>query len=436
MWISFVAIAIIMRRLLVLLVTSVMISACEPVSSEIGSDFFTDGTLDFSYIDSSTVNLSTIQLEEMATSGTSRLLVGTHHDHRLGKITATPFFQLSAADDVNFKDENVVYDYLSLLLPLDHYAYYDTLLPLTLSVHRVMEDIETEKGYLYNATTFQIETESLGSITLKPRPHNDSIEIKLSDVLGTEIFQKALDGGNELSATNFRKFFHGLAVLPDTANPASILGLNTNPRLKLHYLDKSTTPVSEKYVIFDVQNASNLYFTNVTCDRTSTRLETMPATTGRLSAPQTNDEAYLQAGAGLSLRIDLPHLRSLKQLTNFYPTRAILEIYPVRKSYTASTKLPAQLKVFKADKRNTIYNEIEIPAYLIEDVDLGRDTHYSFDATEFVKEQMELQSLNENALIFTTDESTYPVSVERIYAAAPGYEYKTRLRIYFATVNN
>ena len=144
----------------------------------------------------------------------------------------------------------------------------------------------------------------------------------------------------------------------------------------------------------------------------------------------------IQAGAGLSLRVDLPYLRTLKQLDNFYLARAILEIYPVRKSSTVSTKLPEQLKVFKADKRNVIYEEIEAMATLVEDIELGRDTYYSFDATEFVKAQMELQSLNENALIFTTDQATYPVSAERIYAAAPGYEYKTRLRIYFATVNN
>jgi hypothetical protein len=108
----------------------------------------------------------------------------------------------------------------------------------------------------------------------------------------------------------------------------------------------------------------------------------------------------------------------------------------VRKSSDNVTKLPAQLKVYKADKKNEVYEEVEAMAQLVEDVELGRDTHYSLDVTEFVKAQMELQSLNENGLIFTTDETDYPVSADRLYAAAPGYEYRTRLRIYFATVNN
>ncbi len=424
-----------MTRFLGVVVGIIMISSCETESPEIGSDFFTNGVLDFTYIDSATVNLSTIQLDEMATSSASRMLVGTHRDERLGQITATPYFQVTPSD-VNFEDKNFAYDHLSFVLPLDHYSYYDTLLPLTLNVHRVTEDITTENGYLYNSSSFQIENISLGSITFKPRPSYDSIEVKLSDALGLEIFQKAMSGSDEVTSSNFLKYIRGFAVVPDTSSSGCIVGLTTSPSLRLHYYDKTTTPITKRYLAFNVESASDLFFTNITCDRKNTNLETLPSQKDRLSAKKTNGTAYIQAGAGLSLRVDLPYLRTLKQIDNFYIGRAILEIYPVRKSSSQSTRLPQQLKVFKADKRNTIYEEIETMASLVEDIELGRDTYYRFDATEFVKIQMELQSLNENALIFTTDKSTYPVSADRIYAAAPNYEYKTRLRIYFATVNN
>jgi hypothetical protein len=344
--------------------------------------------------------------------------------------------QMRPASDVNLNDENVGYDYLSLVLPLDHYFYYDTLLPLTLHVYRVTEDIETDEGYLYNSSNFQIAGEPLGSLTFKPRPHNDSIEIKLSDELGLEIFQKALDGGDGLNSTDFLKYIHGFAIVPDTSQSGCLLGLTTNPTLRLHYLDKSTTPVSEKFIAFNVESSSGLYFTNITCNRSGTFLEHLAPSDERLDAASTDGKAYIQAGAGLALRVDMPYLRSLKQHTNFYPTYAELDIYPVRKSSDNFTKLPAQLQVYKANKKNEVYEEVEALAQLVEDVELGRDTHYSLDVTEFVKAQMELQSLNENGLIFTTDETTYPVSADRLYAAAPGYEYRTRLRIYFATVNN
>ena len=416
-----------MKRILGIIAVSVMVWSCEPESPEIGSDFFTNGILDFTYIDSATVHLSTIQLDEMITSSASRMLVGTHRDEQLGQITAIPYFQVTTTDDVNFEDQNFVYDHLSLVLPLDHYSYYDTLLTLSLNVHRVTEGITSENGYLHK---------SIGSVTLKPRPNYDSIEVTLSDTLGYEIFEKAMSGGEDLTAAKFSKYIRGFAVVPDTSLSSCVVGLSTTPSLRLHYYDKTTTPIAKKYLAFNVQSSSSLFFTNITCNRKNTNLEIMPPTKERLSAKQTHGISYIQAGAGLSLRVDLPYLRTLKQIDNFYVGRAVLEIYPVRRSFTLSTRLPQQLKAFKANKRNVIYEEVENVASLVEDIELGRDTYYRFDATEFVKAQMELPTTNENALIFTTDQASYPVSAERIYAAAPGYEYKTRLRIYFATVNN
>lgn len=412
-----------------------MLCSCEQDSAEIGSDFFTDGALDFSYIDSSTVMLSTIQLDEQVTSLSDRMLVGTHHDEKLGKISASAFFQVAPSSNPDFEDRTVEYDYLSIVLPLTQYYYYDTLLPMTLNVHRVIEEIKTDDGYHYNTSTFGIETESLGSITFNPRPHSDSVEIKLSDVLGNEIFEDIRNKTGNVTVLNFLKYFRGIAVIPDTTQSASFIGLSKGIKLQLHYFDKSITPTANRQIEFTIQETPGSYFTNINSNRKSTKLEALTSIEGRIGSAETDDESYLQAGIGLSLRVDLPYLRTLKQLENFYPTRAILEIFPVRRSYDLTSSLPLELTVFKADKRNNIYEEIEETASLVEDTDLGRDTYYTFDATGFVKEQMELQPLNENALIFTTDKDSYPVSIDRIYAASPDYEYRTRIRIYFATVN-
>jgi hypothetical protein len=425
-----------MKRSSLLILFTVAISSCEPVSSEIGADFFTDGVLDFSYIDSATVKLSTIQLQDMVTSAAGRMLVGTYHDKNLGKLTATPFFEVAPSEKIDLRELDIIYDHLSIVLPLDHYAYYDTLAPLTLNVHRVNEEIKTEDGYLYNSSSFGIEEEILGSISLKPRPHQDSIEITLSDVLGKELFAKAVSGSDDLTTSDFLEYIRGFAIVPDTSTSSCILGLTTSPKLKLHYFDRSITPIAERSVEFTVQTSSSLYFTNIVADRTNTFLELFPSAKERLSSMLTNGEAYIQAGAGLSLRVDMPYLNTLSQSENFYPTKAFLEIYPIRKSFGAATPLPAQLNVFLADGKNNIYQDVETTAVLVEDKDLSRDTHYSFDATEFVKAQMGLPTRNENALILTTDKTNYSVSADRVYAGSPSYQYKTRLTIYFATVNN
>jgi hypothetical protein len=425
-----------MRLVFFAALAATLICSCESESPEIGSDFFSDGAMDFSYIDTATIKLSTIQFEKLQTGNSTRLLVGSYNDEKLGKVTAVPYFQLTPSETIDLQEENVTYDYISLILPYDTYSYYDTTTLMRLNVFKVTEEMETDEGYLYNTTKFNTELEPLGSLEFRPRPHQDSIEIRLSDVLGQEIFLKAKEGSDDLSSANFLEYLPGLAVVPDTTQSSCIIGLGTNAKIKLYYLDKDEIPVTQKSSSFEVTASStNLFHTHTLTNRRSTKLKDALEPKERLSSSLTDDQAYIQAGSGLALRIDIPYLRELKQLENFYVTQAILEIYPIRKSSSERMPLPNQLKVFKADKRNEIYTEIETLIDLIEDVDLDRSTRYAMDVTEFVKEQMALQILNENALLFTTPSDTYPVSAERVYIGAPSYEYKTNLRIYFATVN-
>jgi hypothetical protein len=426
-----------MRLIFLAALINILICSCESESPEIGSDFFSDGALDFSYIDTATIKLSTIQFEELKTGNLSRLLAGNYVDEKLGKITAVPYFQLTPAETIDLQDENVTYDYISLILPYDTYSYYDTATLMTLKVYKVTEEMQTDDGYLYNTTKFSTELEPIGSLEFRPRPHQDSIEIRLSDVLGQEIFLKAKEGSDDLTSANFLEYLPGLAVMPDTTQSSCIIGIGTNAKIKLYYLDKDEIPVTQKSSSFEVKASStNFFHTHIVTNRKSTNLKDILEPSERLSSDLTESQAYIQGGSGLALRVDMPYLRELKRLENFYVTQAILEIYPIRKSSRQGTPLPNQLKVFKADKRNEIYTEIEDLINLNEDVDLDRSTRYAMDVTEFVKEQMELQILNENALLFTTASDTYPVSADRIYISAPSYEYKTNLRIYFATVNN
>src|SRR5688572_15321171 len=104
-----------MRSLFAALATVIVIvCSCESDSPEIGSDFFTDGALDFSYIDTATIKLSTIQFEKLETGNGSRLMVGTYQDEKLGKIAAVPYFQVTSSSEIDFQDDNVVFDYIAL----------------------------------------------------------------------------------------------------------------------------------------------------------------------------------------------------------------------------------------------------------------------------------------------------------------------------------
>jgi hypothetical protein len=412
-------------------------ASCGVDSSEIGTDFFTDGVLDYSYSDTSSVKLSSITFEKIQTTSSSRLLLGTHVDEKLGRITASSFFQVAPASAIDLRGEDITYNYLALHLDYDQYSYYDTVSSLTVRAFRVMEKMEEEEdGNLYTSSLFSVANEPLGEITFLPRPHrSDSIEIKLSDTLGKELFQKALTADDDLgSSSEFLKYFYGLGVITDTTTSSCLVGFSKTPQLRLYYTDRSSTPVTQKYVSFSASEGG-ITFSHIDVNRKQTNLNNLSSAEELLPSSDSDDESYLQAGGGVALRVDMPYLRELKLATNFYLQQAVLEMFVVKKSYNGFTPLPTSLIVYKVNKNNEVYEQFANTPTLIEDIDLKRDTRYTLDVTTFVKEQMELQTPNKNGLMFMMS-SDYAASVDRLYAAAKSSTYKTRLVLYYATVNN
>jgi len=405
--------------------------SCGTDTSEIGVNFFREGALDISYTDTATVKLSTIRLDKLTTSSSGSMLVGSSNDTKLGRISAASFVQFGAAAN-DLEESNVSYDYFSLTLSYSDYFQYDTTKLLTLNAHRLTTTLEADDdGALYTTTTFPFQLEAIGTASFKPHPTKDeTVEIRLNDTLGQEFFTKATQGDETLiTATDFQKYFKGIVILPDTTTSASVIGFSATPELRLYYWDKSVVPAEQKYLSF---SASGKYFTRITTANSNSALTDLD-TRARLSSVFTNDESYIQGGAGLALRVDIPYLREMKQLENFYVTRAQLDVYVVRNSYDNTQPLASSLVSYHVNEKNTVSSTSLPSAILEEDADLERYTRYTLDATTFVKSQMETQTLNENALLFMI--SGLSSSVNRICFASPSYTYKTKLRIYYATVN-
>jgi hypothetical protein len=404
--------------------------SCGTETSEIGVSFFREGTLDISYIDTVSVKLSTVRFEKLTTSNVDRILVGSNDDSRLGRISAAAFVQLGATGD-DLEEVDATFDYLALTLHYNDYFYYDTTAQFALRVHRVTSTIEgDEAGSLYNTSNFPFQFDPVGSLTFKPRPtRDDTLEVRLSDALGREFFEKAKNGDEDLTSSDFLKYFKGLVIVPDTTASSCILGFTSSPELRLYYWDKSVVPAAHKFISFN----ATTHFTKISTARINPRLAALVDARERISSNDTNDESYIQSGAGLALRVDISHLRDLKQLENFFVTQAQLDIYVTKKSFDNTRPLEASLIVYPIDKNNAITSETSAPALLVEDTELGRYTHYTLDVTSFVKTQMERQEFNDDGLMFSV--TGLSSTVNRICFASPGYEYKTRLRIYYATVN-
>jgi Domain of unknown function (DUF4270) len=417
---------------------SIIVVACGTDSSEIGSDFFLGGAIDLAYIDSASVHLSTIKFERLVTNIDDRILAGSYQDERLGRTTAIPFIQFSnsGTDSETLRGENPVFDYAGIVLKYDGYSFMDTTAALSYQVYRLTTNVSPdENGYLYNTTLFGHQEESLGSITFLPKPHReDSIVIRLPGLPGNELFQMLIkDSQDTKTYETFTEYFKGVAILPDTASVSCILGFSNNPEIRLYYYDRSVVPSAHKYISFPATDGR--IFTWIHGNRNSTKLSELSDPEEKVEAALSDNEAYMQSGTGLALRADMPYLRNLKQLDNFYVAKALLELYPVAKSYSTAVPLPEALIVSKYDGSNILYGYVDSDAILQPDLDLDRDTHYELEVTSFVKDQMELEEFNSNGLVFRIDDTDFRSTVQRLYMSGAGFGSQTRLRIYYATIN-
>lgn len=412
-----------------------LLVSCGTDSSEIGGGFFNGGVLDFTYIDTVSVKLSTVKYEELITQESKRLLVGHHEDAKLGKITAAPYFQLSIPTTSTLNKLSTSYNYLTLVLRYDKYSFYDTTVMHRFKAYRITEEIERDAdGYLYNHDTFAVENDSLGALSFRARPvRDDSVAIPLSDALGQELYNKLTSGSTDLTdLVTFQRYIRGIAVFPDTTINGSILGFAPNAEIRLYYLDKSVTPSDDdKYVAFPLNTSTCLYFNHIATDTKGTKLQDKLATNeDKLSSDLTDHESYIQGGTGYAVRLDIPYLKNLQDLENFYMNSAILEIYPVHKSYDEFTALPASLRAYQIYPSNATVSSSAGTLNMFKELNIPQDSYYYLDVTSFVTQQFGLGADAQQSLLLRLEDTEFQASLGRLYLGTA----RTRLKIYYATI--
>ncbi|MBN2775033.1 MAG: DUF4270 family protein, partial [Prolixibacteraceae bacterium] len=222
-----------------------LVSSCtedETSSVSIGENFINSQST-IAMVDSFTVKMSTVLLDSVPTSGNETLLAGTYTDEFLGKVSASGYFQLTLNDSAIVNQESV-FDSLTLILHFTRESYGDTTQYQELNVHRVLQDIEEhEDGNLYNTSSIPYSTEPLGSKSIMAKPHKSTeLEIRLSDELGLEFFDKMKNRSEEFNTTaDFRDYFKGLVIVPGDNNTSVLTFSATDSLLAMvlysHYVE-------------------------------------------------------------------------------------------------------------------------------------------------------------------------------------------------------
>lgn len=397
----------------------------------------------FVLVDTLSVNLSTVLIDSIETSSTENLLVGRYSDSELGKVSASTYFELNLPGNTTLEDEEA-YDSLVLVMNYSDLVYGDTIPPQTLKVYRLSEEIEPDdQGLVYNTSSFKYYETPIGEITYVPKPlKSDSVVIRLDDSIGRDLFEKMQGKNDEVtSAEDFKKYFKGLVMVPGEQNTAVLSFLPDSASCLSVRTHLPGLTRKEKQYNFSLK-ATGTYFNHVENDRGGTPLEFLKTQRAALSSAQSVDKAFIEAGAGLVMRIDFPSIKRLLEFDTkniMYKAELVLRVYPGSQKEMAP---PKQLIMYYTDPYNNLITEVQntssetIYSSYYSDEIYNEYNYYTLDLTQFLSDELSDGYVDEDTgLLVSLPESEFKSSLNRLVTdARSGPEYRPVLNIYYAFV--
>jgi hypothetical protein len=313
-------------------------------------------------IDTLTVNVSTINFDSLVTSNQSRILIGNYTDPILGKVKSDSYFELtptsynlgnssSDTQTINYK-----FDSIAVILKYDRYYYGDTTKAQTINIHQLTQKVKhsEEDSNFYNNSSLNYNSNSIGTKTFYPRPiGKDSINIQIDPVFGKNLFDK-LKNNEITSADEFNDYFKGIVIKPSSANSSNIIGFTTACVMRLYYKkinSNSEDTYTKDFTIADLTKQ----FNNISLNKTGTIIENLPDSRGKLSSDLTNNTSFVQSGTGLACRVDFPHIKQLKYISEKgVIVDAELVIKPIKNSASSLFPIKDSLQVYESDNLNRI----------------------------------------------------------------------------------
>ena len=342
------------------------------------------------YIDSIEPILSTVVLDSFSTNNASSFLLGKYKDPYMGIISARPFFQMtipSAATDV---PATAQYDSIAFIIHPNKYYYGDTSRVQTIYVNELDEFINYTYGnYLYNTSNFSVKPVLLGSRTLKIRPSvDDSIQVKLNDTKGMELFNKLQQQSDEIkSDDNFQNYFKGISLSVGDNDTSAVYGLGgTANDMVMRIFYHTTTPYFQSQWVDFPMKPGSYSFNQLTTDRAGTSLYSPGTGLKEISSEQTNNESFTQFGAGVLLKMTFPSLRGIVTTDKIVELqKAELVVRPVGTSFDLNKfKLPETLYLAATDGTNSLGSPVTNSIAPVTDEIYNADTYYKFDVTSYI----------------------------------------------------
>ncbi len=376
------------------IIASACAGGCTKQGSPIGANYVNDN-LNVLYIDTVTLQTSTVLLDSVATSGTNVIAAGSYTDPYLGKVSASSYMEMGIPS-FNVVLSNAVYDSCAFILLPNGFFYGDTTRPQQFSVHALSTLLyaHTTTGLSYNVDTVPVDPSPLGQGSFLPSPGVPRyISIRLNDQFGDTLLHlmasKDLRGSVQ---SNFRNFFHGVALVPGPANTGVMgfrIGKDSATVIRIYYHYPGLTPTVQT-LDFPVTN-NIAQFNHFTSDRTGTPLAGLDSKNLLgIPAARTGNQTFVESGVGLATRIQLPTLPKIGQLAQYGAViQARLVVQPQPFTYRGNLYLPQDLMLLVESNANTVIDTVTSPGgrlngSLVIDYVNNLNTAYEYDVTSYV----------------------------------------------------
>lgn len=212
--------------------------------------------------------------------------------------------------------------------------------------------------------------------------------------------------------------------------------------LTLHYTEVSTQR-TEQQLRFSVN--TDYAYTGIQHDRTGSPLaEISSGIENYVHSTSLGHRAYLQGLTGYYNQLEFPYLNELQDMGQIVSIEsATLYLYPLAGSYNQTNQLPEDIRLYITNENNVLEDyvygsdgvTVQTGNLTVDEVS-GRDTYYSFDLTEFIRNNLGTWGINRQKLLLNMNSSDAATTFNQvIFTNDPDNERQCRLDIRFKTYN-
>ena len=422
------------------------LGACVDENSHLGHTLV-DSSFYNVYVDTCTVDISTVLEDSIVTQGDSICQIGHCQDEAWGKVTATYYAEYSTVNFTPYEEYSYALDSLVLVMRQSGHYWGDTLTTPLVHIYRLENPIElSDDEALYNRTVLPTETAPTCSFTYRPRPGEAKVqEIRLPDEWGQQLLDDLVNQEEYLETQeDFKRKFPGLAFVPDEAGQciSGFLVNDSSMCLTLHYHEISTLR-TEQEVTFSVN--MDYAHTGIRHDCTDSPLTDVRSGIENLvHSTSLGHRAYLQGLTGYYNQLEFPYLNELQDAGQIVSIEsATLYLYPLKGSYNRINQLPDDIRLYITDENNVledyVYGSDGVTVQtgnLRVDETFGLDTYYSFDLTEFVRNNFGTWGIKRQKLLMNMNSNDAATTFDQvIFTNDPDAERQCHLEIRFKTYN-